>query len=90
VRRNIVGIASALIGLGISAVLLYATLLVVLSSARFGTMSIQPSATPLVWAQVILPIGYTLLCLAYVEEILRRLFGLAPRRGDEDLSGSLG
>lgn len=81
--QNIVGICAALIGLGISAVLLYATYRLVSGSARFGTVSIQPSATPLVWPQLILPIGYALLCLAYVEEILRRLLGLAPRRGDD-------
>ena len=87
--QNSVGICAALIGLAISAVLLYATCLLVAGSARFGTTSIQPSATPLVWPQLILPIGYALLCLAYVEEILRRLLGLPPRRGG-DLGGGLG
>ena len=81
--QNMVGICAAVIGLGISAVLLYSTSLLVAGSARFGTISIQPSKTPLVWPQLILPIGYALLCLAYAEEILRRLLGLAPRRGDE-------
>jgi TRAP-type C4-dicarboxylate transport system permease small subunit len=81
--QNRVGICAALIGLGVSAVLLYSTYLLVAGSARFGTVSIQPSATPLVWPQLILPVGYALLCLAYTEEILRRLLGLSPRRGDE-------
>ena len=76
--QNVVGICAALIGLAVSAVLLYATYLLVTNSARFGTTSIQPSATPLVWPQLILPIGYALLCLAYVEEILRR--GESPSR----------
>ena len=88
--QNLVGICAAIIGLAISAVLLYATYLLVASSARFGTTSIQPSATKLVWPQLILPIGYALLCLAYVEEIVRRLLGLSPRRGGEDISGGLG
>lgn len=87
--RNAIGIAAALIGLAITAVLLYSTWLLVASSARFGTTSIQPSATPLVWPQLILPFGYALLCLAYVEEILRRLRGLPPRR-EEELDVSLG
>jgi len=78
--QNLVGICAALIGLVISGVLLYSTYLLVASSVRFGTTSIQPSATPLVWPQLILPLGYALLCLAYVEEILRRLLGLSPRR----------
>lgn len=87
--QNAVGIGAALIGLGISAVLLYSTGTLVAASARFGTVSIQPSATPLVWPQLILPAGYALLCLAYVEEILRRLLGLPPRRGDEDVGDAL-
>ncbi len=80
--RNAVGILAALIGLGISIVLLYATSTLVRSSALFGSVSIQPSRTPLVWPQLVMPIGYFLLCLAYTEEILRRLRGLAPRRSD--------
>jgi TRAP-type C4-dicarboxylate transport system permease small subunit len=87
--QNLVGICAALLGLAISAVLLYATYLLVAGSARFGTTSIQPSATPLVWPQLILPIGYALLCLAYVEEILRRLLGLSPRRSG-DIGRGLG
>jgi hypothetical protein len=43
-----------------------------------------------VWPQLILPVGYALLCLAYVEEILRRVLGLEPRRGDADIDVSLG
>ena len=42
------------------------------NSYLFGTRSIQPTATPLVLIQAILPLGFGLLCLAYVEEILRR------------------
>lgn len=85
--RNVVGISAALIGLTISAVLLHATWLLVASSARFGTTSIQPSATPLAWPQLILPVGYAFLCVAYVEEILRRVLGLPPRRGDDAGTG---
>ena len=81
--QNIVGIGAALIGLAISAALLYATYLLAANSWQFGSTSIQPSATPLVWPQLILPTGYALLCLAYVEEILRRLLGLSPRRGGD-------
>jgi TRAP-type C4-dicarboxylate transport system permease small subunit len=80
--QNVVGICAAVIGLGVSAVLLYSTFILVAGSARFGTISIQPSKTPLVWPQLILPLGYGLLCLAYLEEIFRRILGLAPRRSD--------
>lgn len=81
--QNVVGICAAVIGLSVSVVLLHSTYLLVAGSARLGTISIQPSKTPLVWPQLILPLGYGLLCLAYLEEILRRLLGLEPRRGDE-------
>ena len=81
--QNVVGICAAVIGLSVSVVLLHSTYLLVAGSARLGTISIQPSKTPLVWPQLILPLGYGLLCLASLEEILRRLLGLEPRRGDE-------
>ena len=66
-----------------------ATGMLVGNSARFASRSIQPSATPLVWPQLILPAGYGLLCLAYVEEIARRLRGLPPRRDDAEIDVSL-
>jgi TRAP-type transport system small permease protein len=87
-NQNRVGIAAAVIGLAVSAALFYATAVLVLSSWRFGTTSIQPSATPLMWPQLVLPFGYALLSAAYVEEILRRLVGFAPRR-TEDVSGGI-
>jgi TRAP-type C4-dicarboxylate transport system permease small subunit len=87
-KQNWVGLTAAVIGLGVSVALGYATAVLVYSSWRFGTTSIQPSATPLVWPQLLLPFGYALLCVAYVEEILRRLAGLPPRRTD-DVSGGI-
>lgn len=87
--RNVAGIVAALIGLAISVVLLYATAVLVGNTARFGTRSIQPSATPLVWPQLIMPFGYALLCIAYVEEIMRRLRGLPPRGEEDDIEVSL-
>lgn len=87
--RNIAGIVAAIIGLAVSAVLLYATCVLVGNTMRFGTRSIQPSATPLMWPQLIMPFGYALLCLAYVEEIARRLRGLPPRGEQDDIDVSL-
>jgi TRAP-type C4-dicarboxylate transport system permease small subunit len=80
--QNFVGLVAAIIGLGVSMVLCYATAVLVGSSWRFGTTSIQPSATLLIWPQLLLPFGYGLLSVAYIEEILRRLVGLRPRRAD--------
>jgi TRAP-type C4-dicarboxylate transport system permease small subunit len=82
--RNFFGVFGALIGLVVSAIGLYTTWVLVRNSYFFGTRSIQPSATPLVIVQSILPLGFGLLCLAYVEEILRRCAGLRPRRADDD------
>lgn len=87
--QNQVGVCAAVIGLCISAVMLYSTYVLVDASARFGTVSIQPSKTPLIWPQIIMPIGYAFLCLAYAEEILRRLLGYPPRRSDA-IAESLG
>jgi TRAP-type C4-dicarboxylate transport system permease small subunit len=87
--RNAAGLAAAVVGLSISVILLYATALLVIGSARFGTVSIQPSATPLVWPQLILPIGYALLCVAYVEEIARRALGHGPRVYDDGIGDSI-
>lgn len=78
--RNATGLVAALVGLGISVVFLYATATLVWTSWRFHTRSIQPSATPLAWPQLVLPLGYLMLCVAYTEEILRRLLGHPPRR----------
>lgn len=80
--RNAAGFAAAVIGLAVSAVLLYATASLLLASARFGTVSIQPSRTPLAWPQLVLPFGYAVLCVAYLEELARRALQLPPRRRD--------
>ena len=87
--RNAAGVIAAILGLGISAILLYATSLLVMSSARFGSVSIQPSATPLVWPQLILPIGYALLCAAYLDEIVRRVVSGAPDVRNDDIGASI-
>jgi TRAP-type C4-dicarboxylate transport system permease small subunit len=77
------------IGFFVSAVCLYATLLLTISSYRFGTVSIQPSATPLVLPQVVLPLGFAILCFAYVDELLRQLRG-DRARSDEPASTEYG
>jgi TRAP-type C4-dicarboxylate transport system permease small subunit len=83
--RNAAGILAALIGLFISAVLLYATAMLVITNARFGTVSVQPSRTPLAWPQIIMPVGYVLLCIAYIDELVLRVRGLPPRRSDTEI-----
>jgi TRAP-type C4-dicarboxylate transport system permease small subunit len=82
--RNWAAIFAGLIGLGVSLVSLSSTWSIVQQTWMFGTRSMQPSATPLIYPQAAMLIGYGLLSLAYVEEILRRTLGLPPRRADDD------
>jgi TRAP-type C4-dicarboxylate transport system permease small subunit len=82
--RNRAAIFAGLIGLGVSLVSLSSTFSIVQQTWMFGTRSMQPSATPLIYPQAALLVGYGLLSLAYVEEILRRTLGLPPRRADDD------
>lgn len=58
-------VLSAVVGLVVAAVCTYATGTLVLASLRYGTVSIQPSATPLWMPQVIMPICFAALVLIY-------------------------
>jgi TRAP-type C4-dicarboxylate transport system permease small subunit len=82
--RNAAAMFAGVIGLGVSVVSLLSTWSIVEQSWIFGTRSMQPSETPLLYPQLALLIGYGMLSLAYVEEILRRVFGMPPRRSDDD------
>jgi TRAP-type C4-dicarboxylate transport system permease small subunit len=66
---------SAAVGVVVAIVCVYATGILVLASYRFGTVSIQPSATPLWMPQVILPLGFLALVVIYLG-----LFVAALRR----------
>lgn len=82
--ENIAAIFAGIIGLAVSLVSLHSTLSIVQQTWMFSTKSMQPSATPLIYPQAAMLVGYGLLSLAYIEEILRRSFGLPPRRGEDD------
>jgi TRAP-type C4-dicarboxylate transport system permease small subunit len=82
--QNLIGILGALIGLAVCVVSLISTVTLVWTSFRFGTRSGQPSGTIVAYPQVAMPIGYALLSLAYLEELVRRCLGLKPRRADDD------
>ena len=58
-------VLSAIVGLVVTAVCTYATATLVLASFRFGTLSIQPSATPLWMAQLVMPASFAVLVLLY-------------------------
>jgi TRAP-type transport system small permease protein len=57
---------SALTGLAVATACAYATAVLLAANHRFGTVSIQPSATPLWIPQVIMPVGFVALCLIYL------------------------
>jgi len=71
-------VLNGLVGLSVALVCTYATSSLVLASLRFGTLSIQPSATPLWLPQLALPLGFGVLCLLYAGvtfSSLRRAIG---------------
>lgn len=59
-------LVSALTGLAVAAACTYATAVLLMANHRFGTVSIQPSATPLWIPQLVLPVGFAALCLLYL------------------------
>lgn len=73
--RRAAEVVAALVGLAASAVLAQATLGTVMASWRFGSLSIQPSMTPLWMPQAVMPLGFGWLCLVYVRELLLALRG---------------
>jgi TRAP-type C4-dicarboxylate transport system permease small subunit len=83
--QNFVYIIAACVGLALCLVSLMSVYELAALSFRFGTQSTQPSGTPLFYPQLALPIGYGLLCAAYLEEILRRSVGLPPRGAEDDI-----
>jgi TRAP-type mannitol/chloroaromatic compound transport system permease small subunit len=64
---------SAIAGLAVSAICVYATWELFAASWRLGTRSIQPSATPLWMVQVIVPFAFAWLVLLYLGAIVRIL-----------------
>ena len=61
---------AALVGLTVALVCVYATGTLLLAAWRFGTLSIQPSATPLWIPQVVLPLAFAWLCVLYMHQML--------------------
>jgi TRAP-type C4-dicarboxylate transport system permease small subunit len=65
--RALLELLEAVIGAAVSLVLAWATLRLALTSFDYGSVSLQPSQTPLAIPQAVLPLGFTLLALAFVE-----------------------
>jgi TRAP-type transport system small permease protein len=62
---------AATAGFFVSVVCIYATGKLVLASWTFGTVSIQPSTTPLWIPQLVLPLGFVALAVLYLGLLLK-------------------
>lgn len=78
--RRMSAILGSLIGLAASLLFVYATYRLVTVNFRFGTVSIQPSATPLWIPQLVLPVGFGLLCIVYARLLVREIAGIRNSR----------
>ncbi|MBC2859780.1 TRAP transporter small permease subunit [Stappia sp. 28M-7] len=83
VGQRLAAVLGALVGLAASVLLTYATYRLVAMNYRFGTVSIQPSATPLWVVQAVLPFGFGLLCLVYLQLMVHAVAGLRRGEGGE-------
>jgi TRAP-type C4-dicarboxylate transport system permease small subunit len=72
--------AGALIGAGVSAVLTWMTAKLALASWTIGSVSLQISQTPLWIPQAVLPLGFGILTISFIEFGLRRALALATGR----------
>ncbi len=71
-------VLGALIGAAVSLVLAWASLRLALTSLDYGSVSLQPSQTPLAIPQAVVPLGFALLALAFVERALLAIVTGAP------------
>lgn len=83
VGQRLAAVLGGLVGLAASVLLTYATYRLVAMNYRFGTVSIQPSATPLWVVQAVLPFGFGLLCLVYLQLMVHAVAGLRRGEGGE-------
>lgn len=81
--QAIAEIFGCIVGFVVSAILCWSTAKLTLTSYQFGTRSIEFSQTPLAIPQALMPIGFALLCLGFVEVAIRRAaIFRAPRAND--------
>ncbi|MCK6452309.1 MAG: TRAP transporter small permease [Alphaproteobacteria bacterium] len=73
------GALAALVGMAVAAVATWACFNTFALSLRFGTVSIQPSATPLWLPQAVMPFAMGWLCLLYLDALVRSLKALDGR-----------
>lgn len=74
--KRLSAILGSLVGFVASLLLAYATYRLTAVNFRFGSVSIQPSATPLWMPQAILPVGFGMLCIVYAQTLVRGIAGI--------------
>lgn len=80
-RRAVADGMAALLAAMLTAVLVYATWSTFSASVQFGSVSIQPSQTPLSIPQIIMPIGLAMLTIAFLHSGITSIlqaFGYLP------------
>lgn len=84
--QDLLLLPTTLIGLFVSVVLTKATFTLLSMNWMFNSVSLQPSQTPLWIPQALMPLGFALLGLGYLERFLTallRLSGHMPRDAEE-------
>ena len=74
--QAVAALFGAAVGLAVSLILCWSTAKLALTSYDFGTRSIETSETPLALPQAVMPLGFALLALAFVESAWRQAAAL--------------
>ncbi|HWK95859.1 MAG TPA: TRAP transporter small permease [Pseudolabrys sp.] len=85
--QTVLKVIGGIIGAGMSAVLTWTTFELAWTSWSYGTVSLQAVQVPLVIPQAILPIGFGLLTLAFVEQTALALLHRESAQETEILHG---
>lgn len=80
--RRLLELALTAVGLAISLYFSVALVLMVIGTAKLGTVSFYPSRTPLVFPQALFAFGAITLSLALVARLIRVWIGDPPEVGD--------
>ena len=86
--REVLAIPASLVGVGVSAILARATFTLWHVNWMFNSVSLQPSQTPLWIPMAVMPVGFALLALGYLERFataVLRLTGRMPADRGVDL-----
>lgn len=80
--RRLLELAITVVGLAISLYFSVALVLMVIGTAKLGTVSFYPSRTPLVLPQALFALGAVTLSLALMARLIRVWIGEPPESGD--------